>query len=168
MDCSIPGPPVNHQLLELNQSFVHRVTDAIQPPHPLSSLSPSAFILSQHQGLFNWVSSLHQVTKVLRFQLQHQFFQWIVKTDFLQEGLAGCPFCPRDSQKSSPTPHFKSISSSVFRFLYSPTFPFIHDYWKNHSSTRWTFVGKVMSLLFKMLSSLVTTFLPRSKRHFIS
>jgi len=56
----------------------------------------------------------------------------------------------------------------VFRFLYSPTLPFIHDYWKNHSLTRWTFVGKVMSLLFKLLSRLVTTFLPRSKRHFIS
>ena len=71
MDCSTPGFPVHHQLLELTQTHVHRVGDAIQPSHPLSSPSP-AFNLSQHQGLFQWVSSSHQVAKVLEFQLQHQ------------------------------------------------------------------------------------------------
>jgi len=83
-DYSTPGLPVHHQLPELAQTHVHRVGDAIQPPHPLSSPSPSAFNLSQHQGLFQGVSSLHQVAKVLEFQLQHQSFQWIFRTDFFR------------------------------------------------------------------------------------
>ena len=83
MDCSMPGFPIHHQLLELIQTHVHRVGDAIQPSHPLSSPSPPAFNLSQHQGLFQWVRSSHQVDKVLEFQLQHQSFQWIFRTDFL-------------------------------------------------------------------------------------
>ena len=82
MDCSMPGLPVHHQLPELTQTHVHRVGDAIQPSHPLSSPSP-AFNLSQNQGLFKWVSLLHWVAKVLEFQLQHQSFQWIVRTNFL-------------------------------------------------------------------------------------
>ena len=72
MECSTPGLPVHHQLPELTHIHVHWVSDAIQPSHPLLSLSPPAFNLSQHQGLFKWVSSLHQVAKVLEFQLQHQ------------------------------------------------------------------------------------------------
>jgi len=83
MDCSMPGFPVNHQLPELVQTHAHWVSDAIQPAHPLSPPSPPAFNLSQHQGLFQWVSSSHQVAKVLEFQLQHQAFQWIFRTDFL-------------------------------------------------------------------------------------
>ena len=83
MECSAPGFPVHHQLPELAQTHVHHVSDAIQPSHPLSSPSPPAFNLSQHQGLSKWVSSLHQVAKVLEFQLQHQSFQWILRTDFL-------------------------------------------------------------------------------------
>ena len=75
MKCSTPGLPVHHQLPESTQTHVHRVSDAIQPSHPLSSLSPPALNLSQHQGLFKWVSSLHQVAKVLEFQLQLQSFQ---------------------------------------------------------------------------------------------
>jgi len=82
MNCSTPGFPVHHQLSEFTQTHVHWVSDAIQPSHPLSSPS-SAFNLSQHQGLFKWVSSSHQVAKVLEFQLQHQSFQWILRTDFL-------------------------------------------------------------------------------------
>ena len=82
VDCIMPGLPVHHQLPELAQTHVHRVGDAIQPTHPLSSPS-LAFSLSQHQGLFQWVSSSHQVAKVLEFQLQHQCFQWIFGTDFL-------------------------------------------------------------------------------------
>ena len=81
MDCSMPGFPVHHQLLELAQIHVHQVGDAIQPSHPLLSPSPPTFKLSQHQGLFQWVSSLHQVAKVLEFQLQS--FQWIFRTDLL-------------------------------------------------------------------------------------
>ena len=75
MDCSTPAFPVHHHLLELTQTHVHQVIDAIQPSHPLSSPSPPAFNLSQHQGLFKGVSSSHQVAKVLEFQLQHQSFQ---------------------------------------------------------------------------------------------
>ena len=82
-NCSTPGFPVYHQLPELMQTHAHWVGDAIQPSHPLSSPSPPAFSLSQHQGLFQWVSSSHQVAKVLEFQLQHQSFQWIFRTDFL-------------------------------------------------------------------------------------
>ena len=85
MDCSTPVFSVHYQLLELAQTHVHWVSDDIQPSHPLSSSSPPAFNLSQHQGFFQWVSSLHQVAKVLEFQLQHQSFQWIFSTDFLQD-----------------------------------------------------------------------------------
>ena len=83
MNRSTPGLPVHHQLLEFTQTHVHRVSNTIQPPHPLSSPSPPAFNLSQHQGVFQWVGSLHHVAKVLKFQLQHQSFQWIFRTDFL-------------------------------------------------------------------------------------
>ena len=87
----------------------------------------------QHQSLFQWVSSSHQVAKELEFQLQHQSFQWIFRTDFLSAGLVASPCSPRDSQESSPTPQFKSINSSVLSFLYCPTLTSIHDHWKNHS-----------------------------------
>ena len=83
MDYSKPGLHVHHQLLEFTQTHVHWVSKAIQPSHPLSSPSPPAFNLSQHQGLFKWVSSLHQVAKLLKFQFQHQSFQGIFRTDFL-------------------------------------------------------------------------------------
>jgi len=83
MDCSMSGFPVLHHLLELAQTHVHWVVNAIQPSHPLSSPSLPAFNLSQHQGLFQWVSSSHQVTKVLGLQLQYQSFQWIFRVDFL-------------------------------------------------------------------------------------
>ena len=75
MDHSTPGLPVHHQLPEFTQTHVHWVSDAIQPSHPLSAPSFSAFNLSQHQGLFKWVISSHQMAKVLEFQLQNQFFQ---------------------------------------------------------------------------------------------
>ena len=88
MDCSMLGLPVHHQLLEFTQTHVHWVSDAIQPSHFQSSPSPPALNLSHHQCLFKWVSSLHQVAKVLEFQLQHQFFQWIFRTDFLWDGSA--------------------------------------------------------------------------------
>ena len=133
MDCSTPGFPVHHQLPELIQTHVHRVGDAIQPSHPLSSLSLPAFNLSHHQGLFKWVSSLHQVAKVLAFQLQHQSFQLLFRTDFLWDWLVGSSCYPRDSQESSPTPQSKSINSSALSFLYNLTLTSIHDYWKNHS-----------------------------------
>ena len=83
MDCSTPGFPVHYQLPGLTQSRVQRVCYAIQPSHPLLSPSPTTFNLSQHQDLFQWISSSDQVAKVLEFQLQHQAFQWIFRTDFL-------------------------------------------------------------------------------------
>ena len=83
MDCRTPGLPVHHHLLEFTQTYVHWVSDAIQPSHPLSSPSPPALNLSQQQGLVQWVSSLHQVAKVLEFQLQCQSFQWRPRTDLL-------------------------------------------------------------------------------------
>ena len=76
MNCSMPGLPVHHQLPESTQTHVHWVSDAIQPSHPLLSPSPPAPNLSQHEGLFQWVNSSHEVAKVLEFQLQHQSFQW--------------------------------------------------------------------------------------------
>ena len=127
------GLPVHQQLPEFTQTHLHWIGDAIQPSYPLSSPSPSDFNLSQHQGLFQWISSLHQVAKVLQFQFQHQCFQWIFRTAFLEDWLVGFPCCPSNSQESSPTPQFKSISYSVLSFLYSPILTSIHDYWKNYS-----------------------------------
>ena len=105
--------------------------------HPAISSSVIPFSscpqFPQHQGLFQWVSSSNEVAKVLEFQLQHQSFQWTPRTDLLQDGLAGSPCSPRDSQESSPTPQFKRISFSALSFLYSPTLTSIHDHWKNHS-----------------------------------
>ena len=100
MDWSMPGLPVRHQLLEFTLTYIHQVGDAIQPSHPLSSPSPPAFNLSQHQGFFKSVSSSHQVAKVLEFQLQHQSFQWIFRTDFLQDGLLGFPCSTSDCQRA--------------------------------------------------------------------
>ena len=83
MNRSTPGLSVHHQLPEFTQTHVHRVGDAIQPSHPLSSPSPTAPNPSQHQGLFQWVNSSHEVAKVLEFKLQHQSFQWTPRTDLL-------------------------------------------------------------------------------------
>ena len=153
MNCSTPGLSVHHQLLESTQTHVHWVGDAIQPSHPLPSPSPPTFNLSQNQGLFKWDPSSHQGAKVLEFQLQHQSFQWIFRTDLL---------AVQGTQEYSPTPQFKSINSLSLSFLYSPTLTSIHDYWKTIALTRRTLVGKLTSLLFNMLSRLVITFLPRS------
>ena len=164
---STPGLPVHHQLPEFTQTHVHRVSDAIQPSHPLLSPSPPAPNPSQHQGLFQWVNSLHQVAKVLEYQLQHQSLQWTPRTDLLQDGLVGSPCSPRDSQEFSPTLQFKTINSLMFNFF---TVQFSHLYMttgKTIPLTRRTFVDKVMSLLFNTLSRLVITFLPRSK-HLLS
>ena len=138
--------------------------------HP-SSVIPfsSCLSLSQHQGLFKWVSSSCQVAKELEFQLQHQSFQWIFRTNLLYDWLVWSPCCPRVSQESPPTPQFKSINSSALSFLYGPTLISMYNYWKNQIAlTIWTFVSKLMSLLFNMLSRFVIAFLPRSKRLLIS
>ena len=104
----------------------------------------------------------------LEFQFKHQSFQGIFRTDYLQDGLVRSPCSPRDSQESFPTPQFKSINSLVLSFF---IFQLSHSYMttgKTKALTRWTFVGKVISLLFNMLSRLVSTFLSRSKHILIS
>ena len=131
MNPSTPGLPVYHQLPKFTQTHVHRVSDAIQPSHHLSSPSPPAPNPSQHQSLFQWVNSSHQVAKTLEFQLYHHSFQRNPRADFLQNGLIGSPCSPRDSQESSPTPHFKSINALVLSLLHSPTLTSIHDHRKN-------------------------------------
>ena len=168
MDCSMPGFPVHHQFLKLAQTHVHQVSDAIQPSHPLLSPSPPAFNLSQHLGLFQWVSSLYHMAKLLEFQLQHQSSQWIFRTDLLPDWLVWSPCSPRDSQESSTTPQFENINSLVLSFPYGTTLTSIYDYWKNYSFDCMEFWCKVMSLLFNMLSRLSIAFLPRSKCLFIS
>ena len=144
MNHSMPNLFVHHQLPESTQTHVHRVGDAIQPSHPLSSPFPPTFDLSQHQSLFQWVSSSHKVARVLEFQLQHQSLQWIFRTDFLQDWLVGSPCSPRDSQESSPTPQFKSINSLMFSFLYSPTLTGVTymTTGKTIVLTRWTLMAK--------------------------
>ena len=132
MDCSTPGLPVRHQLLESTQTHVHWVGDAIQPSHLLSSPSP-ALNLSQHQGLFQWVSSSHQVAKVLGFGFNIRPSNEHPGSISFRKRLVGSPCSPRDSQESSPTPQFKSINSSALSFLHSLTLTSIHDHWKNHS-----------------------------------
>ena len=156
---------VHHKLPEFTQTHVYWVHDAIQPSQPQSSPSPSAPNPSQHQSLFQWVNSLHELSTVLELQLQHHSFQRNPRIDLLQNGLVGSPCSPRDSQKSSPTPLFKSINSSALSFLHSPYMTTE----KTIALTRWTFVGKVMSLLFNMLSRFnMLTFLPRSRCLLIS
>ena len=113
MNHSTPGLPVHHQLPEFTQTHVHWVSDATQPSHPLSSPSPPSPNPSQHQSLFQCINSLHEVDKVLNFQLQHHSLQRNPRADLLQNGLVGSPCSPRDSQESSPTPQFKSIRCYV-------------------------------------------------------
>ena len=83
--------------------------------------------------LSNWIITTKIIRAILEFQLQHQFFQCIFRTDFFLDWLVWFPCNPRDSQESSPTPQFKSINSSALSLLYSPTLTSIHDHWKNHS-----------------------------------
>ena len=128
-----------------------------------------AFSLSQHQGIFQWVSSSHQVAEVLELQLQHQSFRWIFRVDSLN-GLVGSPCCPRDSQFICriQAPQFKSINSLALSFF---IIQLSHPYMTteiNITLTIWTFVSKVMSLLFNTLSRCVIAFLPGSKPLLIS
>ena len=107
LQCARPPCP------SATQTHVHWVGDAIQPSHPLSSPSPPAFNLSQHQGLFKLVTSSHQEAKVLEFQLQHLSFQWIFRTGFLQDGLLGSPCSPRDSQEVLNLKEFQNFKSTL-------------------------------------------------------
>ena len=168
MNSSTPGLPAHHQLPEFTQTHVHWVGDAIQPSRPLLSPSPPAFNLSQHQGLFQWVSSLHQVAKVLEFQLQHQSsneYSGLISFRIDWFDLLAV----QGTLKSLLQNH--SSKASILRHLAFFIVQLSHPYnapGKTITLTRWTFVGKVMSLLFNMLSWLVIAFLPRSKRLLIS
>ena len=133
MNCSTPGLPVHHQLLEFTQIHIHRVGDTIQPSHPLLSPSPPAPNPSQHQIFSN------ESTLCMRWP-KYWSFNFSISPSKEHPGLISFRMdwldllcSPRDSQESSPTPQFKSINSLVLSFLHSPTLTSIHDYWKNHS-----------------------------------
>ena len=166
MDYSMPGFPVHCQFLELALTHAHQVGDAIQPSYPLSFPSPPAFNLSQHQSIFQWVNSLHQMIKVLEFQLQHQSFQWIFRTHFLNiQEIDWLDLLAVQGNLKSLLQHHSSKASilgcSAFFMV-----QLSHSYMttgKNIALTRWTFAGKVTSLVFNMLCRFVIAFLPRSK-----
>ena len=148
MDCSMPDLPVHHQLLEFAQTHVHWVYDAFQPSHPLLSPSSPTFNLSQHQGLFQWVSFSHQVARVLEFQLQHPFFQWIFRTDFFRMDCLDL-LTVQGTLKSLFQHHSSKASvlqCSAF-FMVQPSHPYITT-GITMALIRQTFLGKVMSLLF--------------------
>ena len=148
MDRSTPGFPVHHWLPEFTQTHVHRVGDAIQPSHPLSSPSPPTLSLL---SLFQWVSSSHQVAKVLEFQLQHQSFQWIFRTDPLGwTGWISLQSKGLSRVSSNTTVKASSLWCSAF-FMFQVSHPYMTAR-KTTALTTWTFVSNVMALLFNTLS----------------
>ena len=162
MTCSMPGLPVHHHSrsspklmsIELVMPSIILSSVVLFSSCPQSLPASGSFPMSQLFTSGGQSIGVSASASVLPMNTQ----DWSPLG-----GLVRSPCSPRDSQESSPTPQFKSINSSVFSLLYSPTLTYIHDHWKNHSLTRWTFVGKVMSLLFNMLSRLVITFPPRSR-----
>ena len=168
MDCSTPSFPVHHQLPELVQTHVHQVGDAIQPSHPLSTPSPPAFNLSQHQGLFQWVSSSRQVAKYWSFSFSispSNYYSGLISLRMDWSDL----FAVQGTLKSLLQHHSSKASilwHSAF-FIVQLSHPYITT-GKAIALTQWTFIGKVISLLFNMLSWLVMAILPRSKHLLIS
>ena len=164
MDCSLPGFSVHHQLPELAQTHVH----AIQPSCPLSSPSPPAFNLSQHQGLFQSVSSLHQVAKYWSFSFSISPSSGY--TGLICFRIDWFDLLAVEGTLKSLLQHHSSKASILWRsafFTVQLSHPYITT-GKTIALTIWTFVGKVMSLLFNMLSRLVIAFLPKSKCLLIS
>ena len=168
VDFSTPGFPVPHHLPEFAQVHVHCIGETIQPSHPLMTSSPSAFNLSQHQGLFQWVRCSHQMTEIVELQFQQQSFQLSIQSwyplrltiliSLLSKGLSGVFF-----------------STTVWRHYFFGTLPSLHpalatvyDHGKIVALTVRTFAGRAMSLLFSTLSRLVITFLLRSNCLLIS
>ena len=163
MDCSTPGLPVQHQLPELAQTHIYWVGDAIQPSHCLSSPSPPAFNPSQHQGLFQWVSSSpmywifsicpsNEYSGLISFRID--WFELLAVQGTLKSLL-----------------QYHSSKASILQHLALFIVQLSHPYMtigETIGLTRWTFISKVMSLVFNMLSRLVIIFLPRSKRLLIS
>ena len=170
MDCSTPGFPVHHQLLEPTQTHVQCAGEAIKPSYPLSSPSPPAFNLSQHHGLFKWVSYLHQVAKVLVFQLQHQNihqeYSGLIsfRMDWFDLLAVG------ETLKNLLQHH--NMKALILWCSAFPTGQLSHPYMttgKTITLTVWTPIGvPVMFLLYSTLSRFVIAFLPRSKRLLIS
>jgi len=163
MDCSMPGFPVHHQLLEPAQTHVYWVSDIIQPSHPLLSPSPPAFNLSSIKVFSNESVLCIRWPKywsfIFRICPSNEYSGLIsFRVDWFELLMV------QGALKSLLQHH----SSKVLSFLYSSTLTSIHDYWKNQTLTRQTFVDKVISLLFSMLSRLVIAFLLRSKRLLIS
>ena len=132
MNHSTPGLPIHHHLPEFTQIHVHQVSEAIQPSHPLSSPSPPAPNPSQHQSLFQWVNSSHEVVKVLQFQLHHHSLQRTPRTDLLQKTVWISLQSKGLSRVFSNTT-VRKLNSSALSLLHSPTLTSIHDHRKNHS-----------------------------------
>ena len=163
MACSTPGLPVHHQLLEFTQTHVLWVGDAIQPSYSLLSASAPTPNPSQHQSLFQWVNSSHEVAKVLEFQLQHQSFQWT--PNMISFRMDWLDLLAIQGTLKSLLQHHSSKASIVWHsalFIVQLSYPYMTT-GKTIALTKQTFVGKVMSPLFNMLSRFVITFLPRSK-----
>ena len=159
-DCNTPGFPDLRQLLKLGQTHVQS-----QWCHPTISssvipASPPVFNFPQHQGLSQWVSSLHQVAKVLEFQLQHQTFQWIFPLGWTGWFSLQSKWLSRIFSNTTVQKH-QFFCAQAF-FIVQLSHPYMTT-GKTIALTRWTFVGKVMSQLFNMLSRLVIAFLLRSK-----
>ena len=158
--CLSPTPGAYSNSCPLSQWCHPTIPSSVVPCLLLPSIFPSIRVFPDESGLcIRWqkywsfsfsISPSNEYSGLIYFRIA-----WV---------WASCS--PRDSQESSPTLQFKSINSLVLSLLYGPTLTSIHDYWKNRSLTRWTFVGKVMSLLFHMLSRLVIAFLPRSNHLF--
>ena len=168
MNHSMPGLPVHHQLPELTQTHVHWVSGAIQPSHPLSSPSPPAPNPSQDQGIFQWVNSSNEVPKYWSFSfsiIPSKEIPGLIS--FRMDWLDLLAF---EGTLKSLLQHHSSKASILWRSSFF-TVQISHPYMspgKTTALTRRTFVGKVISLLFNMLSRLVITFLSRSKRLLIS
>ena len=169
MNCSTPGFPVHHQLPEFTQTHIHRVSDAIQPSHPLLPPSPPAPSPSQHQGLFQWVNSSHELANFWSFRFSispsNEYSGLIsFRIDWLD--LLAVKGFPRVFSNTTVQKHqFQGAQFSLYIVQLS------HPYMttgKTIALTRLTFVAKVMSLLFILLSRLVITFLPRSECLLIS
>ena len=168
MNCSMPGLPVHHQLPEFTQTHIHWVSDAIQPSHPLSSPSPPAPNPSQHQSLFQWVNHSHEVAKVLEFQFSIIPSKEIPElTSFRMDRLD--LLAVQGTLKSLLQHHSSKASILRHSTFFIVQLSLLHmTTGKIIALTRRTLVSKVMSLLLNILSRLVITFLPRSKRLLIS
>ena len=130
--------------------------------------SSSALSLSQHQGLFQWVSCSYHMTKILEFYLQHRSFQWVLRVDFPWDWLVWFPCCPRDSQESSPSPQFKAINSSACHLFYGPALMTVHDHWEDHSHDHTDLCWQSNVFAFQHTVRFVIVFLPRSNFLLIS